>query len=139
MGRGKRSASRSTPFTRSVKRANLPGRPRGGRHAQRVDASFAGFLRRLRRLEFGVLALMGRGAKDFDLDRFYNDVISLEADAKIESRGGDVRGSEVQISHEGDLDRKASRKAKNLRRSESGDEDGESSPFPPGEPDEKPL
>ncbi len=139
MRKRKSSASRATPFTRSVKRDKLPGRPRGGRHAERVDASFAGFLRRLRRLEFGVLALMGHGPRDFDLDRFAQDVLSLEADAKKASRGRHVRGSEVQVPHEGDLDRKAARKAKNLRRPESGDEDGESSPFPPGEPDETPL
>ncbi len=138
MRKRKQSASRATPLKRSFKRDNLPGRTRGGRHAERVDASFAGFLRRLRRLEFGVLALMGHGPKDFDLDRFVESVLSLEADAKIESRGRNVRGGEVQVPHEGRAQRKTARKAKNLRRPESGNEDGESSPFPPGDPDEDP-
>ncbi len=138
MGRSKRSASKNVPWTRSVRRDKIKGRTREGRHGNRVDASFAGFLRRLRRLEFGVLALMGHGPKDFDLDRFAKDVLSLEADAQIQSRGGNVRRGEVQVPYEGYTDREAARAAKNLRRPESGDEDGESSPFPPGEPDEIP-
>ena len=138
MGRGnKRSASRNVPWTRSVPRGNIQGRTRGGRHGNRVDASFAGFLRRLRRLEFAVLHLSGNAPR-FDMDKFARDVLSLEADAQIESRGRNVRGSEVQVPHERGTTGEASREAENLRRPESGDEDGELSPFPPGEPDENP-
>ncbi len=82
---------------------------------------------------------MGRGPKDFDLDRFSEDVLRLEADAVKESRGGNVRGGEVQVPHEGSTPGEASREAKNLRGPESGNEDGELSPFPPGEPDEDPV
>ncbi len=137
MGRSKQSASRTVPFTRSVKRDRIPGRTRGGRHAERVDASFAGFLRRLRRLEFAVVALVKLDRK-FDFDSFVRDVLLLEADAVEKSRGGNLRGSEVQVPHEGGAKRKAARAAKDLRGSESGDEDGEISPFPPGAPDDIP-
>ncbi len=135
--RSKRSASKSVPWTRSIQRDKIPGRTRGGRHAERVDASFAGFLRRLRRLELGVVAMV-RLDRKFDLERFCDDVLLLEADAVEKSRGRNVRGSEVQVPHEGGAKRKAARAAKNLRGPESGDEDGEISPFPPGEPDEYP-
>ncbi len=130
MGR-KSSASRTVAFTRSVKRDKIPGRTRGGRHAKRVDASFAGFLRRLRRLEFGVLHLAGEIPR-FDMDKFKQDVLSLEADAQIESRGRNVRRGEVQVSHEGRARRQAEGASQDIRRPESGD--GESSPFAPGPP-----
>ncbi len=133
----KRSASRSVPFTRSVNRDKLKGGRGRGRHGNRVDASFAGFMRRLRRLEFALLHLLGHDSK-FDVDKFVESVIRLEADAKIESRGRNLRGGEVQVPHEGGTQWKAPRASKNLRRPESGDEDGELSPFPPGEPDENP-
>ncbi len=137
MGRNKRSASRNVPWTRSVQRANIKGWTREGRHGNRVDASFAGFLRRLRRLEFAVLHLSGNASR-FDLDQFVLDVLSLEADAQIESRGRNVRRGEVQVPHEGGTTGETPREAENLRRPEGGDEDGEISPFPPGEPDENP-
>jgi len=137
MGRDKRSASKSVPWTRSVPRDKIKGRTREGRHAKRVDASFAGFLRRLRRLEFAVVALVKLDRK-FDFDRFVKDVLLLEADAVEISRGGNLRGGEVQVSHEGGASGQAARASQNLRGSESGNVDGEISPFPPGAPDDIP-
>ncbi len=137
MTKRKRSASREVSFTRSIKRDRIKGRQREGRPARRATTSYAGVLGRLRRLEFAVLALMGVYRK-FDLDQFAKDVLSLEADAQIESRGGHVRRGEVQVPYERGTSGQTPREAENLRRSESGDEEGELSPFPPGEPDEEP-
>ncbi len=130
----KRSASRKVPFTRSVSRDKITGGRGRGRHGNRVEAAPL-LLGRLRRLEFAVLYLCG-DAREFDIAKFCKSVLSLEADAKIESRGRNVRGGEVQVPHEGGTKWKAPRASENLRRPESGDEDGELSPFPPGEPDE---
>ncbi len=130
----KRSASRNVPWTRSVKRDKIGGGLREGRRSA-SSTSFARLLGRLRRLEFAMLYVMGERLK-FDVDSFKDAVLSLEADAQIESRGGDVRGSEVQVPHEGRVIRKAARAAKNIRRSASRNE-SEASPFPPGPPDEE--
>ncbi len=133
--RRRSSASRTIPFTRRVKREKIPGRSEGG--PTKSATSFARLLGRLRRLEFAVIYL-GGNRRDFQFDKFTEDVLSLEADAQIESRGGNLRRGEVQVPHEGGTAGKTPRAAENLRRSESGDEDGELSPFPPGEPDEPP-
>ncbi len=131
MANRNQSASRGAPFTVTVKSRTLPGRPRGGRHAKRVDASFAGFLRRLRRLEFGVLALLGKAPKGFNLDQFVKDVLSLEADAKIESRGSTVRRGAIQVPLEGTGRGQGEGTPSDPERLESG---GEDSPFPPSPP-----
>ncbi len=128
----KRSASRTPSFTRRVKRDILTG----GREGTTSPMSKAAplLLGRLRRLEFAVLYLGGAVGRDFDWTRFEKSVILLEADAKIESRGRNLRRSEVQVPHEGGTRREAERAPEDLRRPESGD--GQSSPFAPGPPDQ---
>ncbi len=126
------SASRRGPFTRSVKRDILTGGRDGTASEGGRNSSFARLLSRLRRLEFAMLYVMGERA-NFNVDSFRDSVLSLEADAAIESRGRNVRGSKVQVPHEGGASRQAARAPKNIRRPES--RDGEPSPFAPGPPD----
>ncbi len=130
MAKRNSNASRGAPFTKTFKRVNMPGRTRGGRHAKRVDASFAGFSRRLRRLEFAVLHLIGE-FDEFDLDKFKDAVLSLEADAKIEGRRDyDERGA-IQVPLEGSRPGQGERADRAGSGSEGG---GEDSPFPPSPP-----
>ncbi len=130
MAKRNQSASRGAPFTKTVKRVILPGRPRGGRHAKRVDASFAGFLRRLRRLEFGLLHLLGE-FPNFDLDKFVDDVRRLERDAETQSSGRPVRGGKVSLPYEGSSPGEDEGTSQDIVGPESR---GEDSPFPPSPP-----
>ncbi len=130
MASRKTNASRGAPFTKTFKRSNIPGRTREGRHAKRVDASFAGFLKRLRRLEFAVLHLCGE-MEDFSLDAFVDAVKHLERDAKVESSGRSVRGGKVSLPYEGSSPGEDEGASQNFVGLESG---GEDSPFPPSPP-----
>ncbi len=134
MGR-RASASRRAPFTRRVKAARIDGRTEGGSPKGSKKSSISFLLSRLRRLEFAVLYLCGEN-RQFDLDRFVKDVLSLEADAKIESRGRNVRRGEIQVPHEGSTPGETAREAEDFRGLASGHEDGDASPFSPGAPDE---
>ncbi len=136
MGRP-RSASRRANFTRRVIRAKIDGRVEGGTAKRSTGSPIPKLLGRLRRLEFAVLYALGERS-NFDVDSFKLSVLSLEADAQIQSRGRNLRRGEVQVPHEGGTGRKAARETEDIRRPASGDEDGELSPFPPGEPDEGP-
>ncbi len=134
MGR-RASASRRAPFTRRVKAARIDGRREGGSAKRSKTSSMSLFLGRLRRLEFAMLYVMGERSK-FDVDSFKDAVLLLEADAQIESRGRNVQRSEIQVPYEGGLEGEAARAAGDFRGLASGHEDGDISPFPPGEPDE---
>ncbi len=125
----KRSASRTPAFTRKVKRDILTGGRDGTTSPMSKAATL--LLGRLRRLEFAVIHL-GGGMMKFDFAQFERNVLSLEADAQIESRGRNLRGGAVQVPHEGGTGRQVERAAQNIRRSASGH--GEPSPFAPGPP-----
>ncbi len=130
----RKSASRvSGNSTKSVPRDILQG-GRGRARRRRSRDHMVPLLRRLRRVEFALAFLGGKlDLKDFDFDEYCQSVISLEADAKIESRGRNLRGGEVQVPHEGGTVRQAARATKDFRRP-TGRNESEASPFSPGPP-----
>ncbi len=95
----RRSASSNRPFTRRVSRDSVKGGRGRGRQSRPRD--FVPLFSRLCRLELGIVAMLGKGPKDYDLDRFVADVLQREKDAITgKGRDSDQRG-EVQLPQEG--------------------------------------
>ncbi len=104
--RGRRSASRTSAWTRTVKRDTVKGgRGRGPKVPPATPALFG----RLRRLEFAMLYVLGEAPRNFDVDSFKEAVLTLEKDAKTEQSRYSDEGSAIPLPHQGTPDREAAR------------------------------
>jgi len=105
--RGRKSASRKSSWTKTVKRDTVKG-GRGRDRRSRSPASPA-LYGRLRRLEFCMLHLLGATEAQFDVDKFIRSVLELEKDAKTEQSRYSDEGSAIPLPHQGTPVREAAR------------------------------